>query len=123
MNPQAGLIPEGRVDSAAFLTYLEHLLLPTLGPGPIVMMDNFTIHHKTHLRTLLESKGCQLLSLPTYSPDFNPSEYLFANIKAFIPNLPPTSLPALSQTFEDALLTLTQHEAKNAFIHCGYLSQ
>lgn len=84
MNPQACLVHEGSVDTAAFLTYLEHVLLPVLEPGQIVVMDNFTIHHNAQVNTLIQSKGCQLLYLPTYSPDFNPIEHLFAKLKGFI---------------------------------------
>jgi hypothetical protein len=76
MNPQTCLVHEGRVDTSAFLTYLEKVLLPVLEPGQIVIMDNFTLHHNAQFKTLLESKGCQLLYLPTYSPDFNPEEPL-----------------------------------------------
>lgn len=123
MNPQTCLVHEGSVDTAAFLTYLEHVLLPVLEPGQIVIMDNFTIHHNTQVKTLIESKGCQLLYLPTYSPDFNPIEHLFAKLKALVRKLRSTTVPDLIQAFRDAVLTVTPNDAKNAFIHCGYLSQ
>jgi transposase len=123
MNPQACLVHEGSIDTAAFLTYLEQVLLPVLEPGQIVVMDNFTIHHNAQVKALIDSKGCQLLYLPTYSPDFNPIEHLFAKLKAFIRKLRPDTLPDLIKAFEDAVLTVTSTDAKNAFHHCGYLSQ
>jgi transposase len=122
MNADACLIHEGSVDTLAFLTYIEQVLLPTLEPGQIVIMDNFTIHHNAQVKTLIERKGCQLLYLPTYSPDFNPIEHLFAKLKAFIRNLRPDSVADLIQAFKEAVLTLTKDDAKNSFIHCGYLS-
>lgn len=123
MNPQACLVHEGSVDTSAFLTYVAQVLLPVLEPGQIVIMDNFTIHHNAQVKTLIQSKGCELMYLPTYSPDFNPIEHLFAKLKAFIRTLRPDTIPKLVQAFNDAVLTIIQQDAKNAFIHCGYLSQ
>ncbi len=123
MNPQACLIHEGSVDTLAFLTYIEQVLLPSLEPGQIVIMDNFTIHHNARVTTLIESKGCEVLFLPTYSPDFNPIEHLFAKMKAFIRNLRPSSVPDLIQAFKEAVLTITKDDARHSFSHCGYLSQ
>lgn len=119
----ACLMLEDSVDTATFLTYLEQVLLPTLEPGQIVVMDNFTIHHNTHVKTLIESKGCTLIYLPTYSPDFNPIEHLFAKIKAFIRKSRPLSLPDLFQTLKEAILSILDVHAINAFTHCGYSSQ
>lgn len=123
LNAQACLIHEGSVDTAAFLSYVEHVLLPTLEPGQIVIMDNFTIHHNSNVQTLIESRGCTVLYLPTYSPDFNPIEHLFAKIKAFIRKLRPNAVPDLIKAFEEAVLSVIPDDAKNAFNHCGYVSQ
>ncbi len=123
MRAEACLIHEGSVDTAAFLSYVEHVLLPTLEPGQIVIMDNFTIHHNAKVQTLIESKGCTVFYLPTYSPDFNPIEHLFAKIKAFIRKLRSNTVPDLIKAFEEAVLSVIPDDAKNAFNHCGYLSQ
>jgi transposase len=123
MNPDACLVHEGSVDRAAFLSYVEHALVPTLKAGHIVVMDNFTIHHNAKVRELIEAAGCELRYLPTYSPDYNPIEHLFAKLKAFIRKLRSETVPDLIQAFEDAVLTVTQDNAQNAFAHCGYLSQ
>ncbi|MGL4609818.1 MAG: transposase [Trueperaceae bacterium] len=97
--------------------------MPTLEPGHIILMDNVTIHHNHAVQTLIESKKCSVLYLPTDSPDFNPIEHLFAKLKAFIRKLRPDSLPKLIKTFEDAVLSVLPSEVKNAFHHCGYVSQ
>ena len=55
-------------------------------------MDNFTIHHNSQVKELIEAQGCELLYLPTYSPDFNPIENLFAKLKAYIRKLRPDTL-------------------------------
>ena len=67
MNPRACLVFDRSVDRAAFLTYIEHSLVPTLKAGQIVIMDNFTIHHNHKVRELIEDAECELLYLPTYS--------------------------------------------------------
>jgi transposase len=123
MNPQACLIHEGQVDTKAFLSYIKHALCPTLKPGQVVIMDNFTIHHNSQVRALIEAKGCKLLYLPTYSPDFNPIENLFAKLKAFLRKVRPLNKDDLIRAFQDAVLLITPHDVKNAFIHAGYLSQ
>lgn len=122
MNPQTCLIHEDGVDAKAFLSHIEHALCPTLEPGQTVIMDNFTIHRNSKVRELIEGKACTLLYLPTYSPDFNPIENLFAKIKAFIRRLRPDTVKDLLQAFSDAVLSVKRADAKNAFDHCGYLS-
>ncbi len=123
MKAEACLIHERSVDSAAFLSYIAHVLCPTLEPGQVVIMDNFTIHHNSRVKALIEARGCELLYLPTYSPDFNPIELLLAKIKAFIRKLRPDTIQALIQAFQDAALSVTHTDAQNAFRHCGYSSQ
>ena len=78
------LVHPESVDKSAFKAYLEHVLLPKLEPDTILVMDNWTVHHGDDITELVERFGCTLLYLPTYSPDFNPTEYLFSKIKAFI---------------------------------------
>lgn len=123
MNAQACLVFEGSVTSTAFLAYVEHVLCPTLTPGQVVIMDNFTIHHNAKVKELIEAKDCEVLYLPTYSPDFNPIEHLFAKVKAFIRKLRPGAPQDLIQAFRDAVLSVTKDDALNAFNHCGYSSQ
>lgn len=123
MNPEACLVHEGSVTSAAFLEYIEHAPVPTLKVGQVVVMDNFTVHHNHRVRELVEEAGWELLYLPTYSPDLNPIEHLFAKLKVFLKKLRPVTVPDLVRAFEQAVLTVTRQDAKNAFAHCHYLSQ
>jgi len=120
MEDRACLIHEGSVDSRAFLAYIEHVLCPTLGLGQTVVMDNFTVHHNKRVRELIETRNCKLLYLPTYSPDFNPIENLFAKVKAYIRKLRPDSVHDLIKAFEDAVSSVTPTNAANAFRYCGY---
>jgi transposase len=108
------------VDRNAFLGYLEHGLLPTLAAGSVLVMDNWTVHHGDDVRSLVEDYGCELLYLPTYSPDLNPIEYLCAKLKAFIKALRPDSLDKLIHAFCQAVKTVTPEHVLNSFQHCGY---
>lgn len=116
---QALVVPD-TVDRNAFLGFLEHSLLPTLEPGSILVLDNWTVHHGDAVTDLVEAAGCELLYLPTYSPDLNPIEHLFAKIKAFIKRLRPDNIRGLIQAFCDALKTITPDNIRNAILHCGY---
>jgi transposase len=75
------------------------------------------------VRDLVEKHHCSLLYLPAYAPDYNPIELLFSNIKVFVKQLRPLSLPELIQAFVDAVLSVTSDDAKNTFEHCGYVVQ
>ena len=47
-------------------------------------MDNDAFHKSEHTKLLIENAGCELLFLPPYSPDLNPIEKFWANLKAKI---------------------------------------
>ena len=76
------LAVEGATTREAFEAYyLEHVLAPTLKPGQIVVMDNLSAHKGERVRELIEQRGCELVYLPPYSPDFNPIEQAFSKVK------------------------------------------
>ncbi len=121
------LVVTDTVNKNAFLCFLETTLLPTLPQHSVLVLDNWsakhpegTVHHGDDVRALVEAHGCELLYLPTYSPDFNPIEHLFAKIKAFIKRIRPDTTDNLVQAFCDAVKTLTPENVLNAFKHCGY---
>lgn len=119
MAEQALVVPD-TVNKNAFLCFLETTLLPTLTEGSVLVMDNWTVHHGDDVRDLVEACGCELLYLPTYSPDLNPIEHLFAKLKTFIKALRPDSIDTLVRAFCDATKTLTPENVRNSFQHCGY---
>jgi transposase len=75
------LAVEGATTAVVFEAYVERVLAPSLSPGRVVVMDNLGAHRPKRVRELIEEKGCQLLYLPSYSPDYNPIEEAFAKIK------------------------------------------
>src|SRR3954454_15038615 len=68
------LAVEGPTIEAVFEAYLERALAPSLCPGQVVVMDNLSSHKGSRVRELIETRGCELVYLPPYSPDLNPIE-------------------------------------------------
>jgi transposase len=117
---QVGMTLEGAADRLAFEVFIEHYLLPTLSPGQIVVLDNLSIHKGTKVRELVESVGCSLLFLPTYSPDFNPIELAWSKLKTFLRRTGARTRDALEIAIGQGLDTITQQDARNWCKHCGY---
>jgi transposase len=116
------LILEGSADTTAFEIYIEQILAPSLQAGQIVIMDNLSTHTGAKVRQALAAKGCQLLFLPSYSPDFSPIEEAFSKLKAFLRWVGARTPDALQEAIGQALLTMTVQDARGWFTHCGYRS-
>ena len=114
------LILEGAADTATFEVYIEHILVPSLHPGQIVIMDNLSIHLSARVRQVIEAKGCHLLFLPAYSPDLSPIEEAFSKLKAYLRRVGARTHEALFEAIAAALLTVTAADARGWFTHCGY---
>ncbi len=80
----APLCYTGTCDSGLFNFWLENFLLPTLEPGHTIIMDNAAFHKSEQTKVLINNAGCTLIFLPPYSPDMNPIEKFWANLKAKI---------------------------------------
>jgi transposase len=115
------LILEGAADTCAFEIYIEQILAPSLRPGQIVIMDNLSAHQGPHVRQAIESKGCRLLYLPSYSPDLSPIEEAFSKLKACLRRLGARTQEALQEAIAQALQTITPQDAQGYFSHCGYI--
>ncbi|WP_240740837.1 IS630 family transposase [Deinococcus sp. Arct2-2] len=83
-GPLAPLILDGPVTAVSFEYYVQHELCPALTRDQVVIMDNLSSHHRASIRTLIEDRGCTLLFLPSYSPDFDPIEWLFSQVKGVL---------------------------------------
>lgn len=71
----------GTCDTALFNVWVREFLLPELKPGQVVIMDNAAFHKSQETKKLIETAGCRIFFLPPYSPDLNPIEQLWANMK------------------------------------------
>ena len=74
------LAVEGATNREVFETYVERVLGPSLRKGQVVVMDNLSAHKGERVKELIDGRGCELLYLPAYSPDFNPIEEAFSKI-------------------------------------------
>ena len=86
MGPCQGV--EGSITATVFEAYLKKVLTPSLRHGQSVVVDNLDAHKGERVRELIEERGCQLLYLPAYSPDFNPIEEAFSKIKGLLAKSP-----------------------------------
>ena len=111
---------EGAANGELFEAYIEQIFAPTLHPGEIVIMDNLSIHKRKRVKGLIEAKGCHLLFLPAYSPDFSPIEEAFSKIKSVLRSVGVRTREALQDALEQACTTITASDARGWFRHCGY---
>jgi transposase len=114
------LAVEGATTRAVFEAYLEEALAPSLPSGQVVVMDNLSAHKGGRVRELVEGRGCELLYLPTYSPDLNPIEQAFSKLKGLLRGAEARSRAALIEAMGRALGTVTATDARGFFRHCGY---
>jgi len=75
---------DGAITGEVFREYVRHVLLPTLRPGDIVVMDNLSAHKDTEAIDLINGVGAEVRFLPPYSPDFNPIEEMWSKVKEFL---------------------------------------
>ena len=111
---------DGPIDNPTFLAYVEQVLVPTLRPGDVVVLDNLAVHKQPAVRAAIEAVGAQLRFLPPYSPDFNPIELAFAKLKAFIRAARPRTFDHVCDLIAVALGLFTPTECRNFVRHCGY---
>jgi transposase len=117
---QAAMTVEGAVNEAVFEAFVREILLPTLHPGQIVVLDNLSSHKTDTVVDLLTHAGCQVLFLPVYSPDFSPIEEAFSKLKAFLRRCRCQSVPALIKAIAQGLDQITAHDASGYFAHAGF---
>jgi transposase len=118
MGPSMSI--KGSADGEAFALYIEHFLCPKLKDGQLVVMDNLQVHKTKRVRELIEGRGCSLVFLPSYSPDFNPIEEAFSKLKALLRKAKARSFEALVEATGGALSLVGERDALGFFAHCGY---
>lgn len=116
----APMVLDGPMNGDAFRACVEQVLVPTLTPGDIVIMDNLPAHKGTGIRLAIEAAGARLLFLPPYSPDFNPIENAFAKLKAALRKIAARTVEGLSDAIARIITTFAPHECRNYFTAAGY---
>jgi putative transposase len=111
---------DGPINGERFRLYVEKVLLPTLRPGDIVIVDNLGSHKGRIIRRLIRSVGAKLIFLPKYSPDLNPIEQLFAKLKHLLRKAAQRTGEAVCNAIGQILDQLTSDECTNYFANAGY---
>ena len=121
----AGLVAPRVIDGAMngdlFVAYVQQVLVPTLHAGDIVIMDNLGSHKVAGVRAATEGAGAQLVHLPSYSPDLNPIEQVFAKLKAVLRAKAIRNVQALWQALGQIADAITPEECANYLRNAGYL--
>jgi len=110
----------GAADTAAFVTYLDQVLCPTLKHGDIVVMDNLAVHKSPTVLQLVEAAGAEVRFLPAYSPDLNPIEKMWSKIKALLRSAEARTPEQLDEAISMAFSKITAKDAAGYFASCGY---
>src|SRR5262249_37031285 len=108
----APAVIDGAVNGDIFLAYVRQVLVPTLQPGDIVVMDNLSSHKVAGVRAAIEAAGAELRYLPPYSPDLNPIEQLFAKLKTLLRKIAARSVQMLWTAIGDLIQQFSPGDAQ-----------
>ena len=114
------LAVEGATTATVFESYVERVPTPTLKRGQIIVVDNLNAHKGERVRELIEERGCELLYLPPYSPDFNPIEEAFSKIKGLLRKAQARTREALVEALGRAISAISAMDTRGFFKHGGY---
>ncbi len=117
----APLVVDGAMNGDVFRAYVEQILVPTLVPGDVVILDNLSSHKVVGVREAIEARGASLVYLPPYSPDLNPIERAFAKLKALLRKIAARTIAALWDALGDTLDRFTPQECANYLASAGYV--
>lgn len=111
---------DGPINRDAFEAFVEQVLVPTLQPGDVVVMDNLSSHKGVRVQQLIEDAGAEVRYLPPYSPDLNPIEMVFSKIKQMLRSLACRTQTVLWDSMKSVVQAVTASDAVNCFSHAGY---
>jgi transposase len=113
---------DGPINGLTFSAWVEQLLVPTLSPGDVVVMDNLASHKSKAVRQLIRAAGGKLLFLPPYSPDLNPIEQVFAKLKLLLRKAAERTVETSWKRIGSLLDAFPPHECANYLKGAGYAS-
>jgi transposase len=111
---------EGATDTEVFQAYVRAVLVPSLRPGDIVVMDNLGAHKNDRTLALIAAAGAEVRFLPAYSPDLNPIEMMWSKVKALLRKAGARTHQDLLLAIAAALRAVTAQDALGWFVACGY---
>lgn len=124
-GPIAPMMLDGPMDTAAFIAYVQHCLIPALPKNAIVVMDNLSSHKSPAIQELLKQADATLRYLPPYSPDFNPIELMWSKVKTYLRATKARTYDELQTAIAQALAKITPQDTRGFFHHCfvGIINQ
>lgn len=120
MGMVAHMLVEGGTTGEVFERFVLEHLAPTLQPGQLVVWDNLAAHKQRSVREAIEAKGCQVVFLPHYSPEFNPIEEAWSKVKALLRKSAARTRQTLHEAIHQAIGCITPKDAHGWFGHSGY---
>lgn len=123
LTPQGigeSVVINGSTNRKVFDAFVAQRLVPALRPGQIVILDNLSVHKSATAQAAIEAAGCQLCFLPSYSPDFNPIELAFSNIKQQLRRAEPRSYDEVLAATKLAVNAVSRSDAHHYYQHVGY---
>jgi transposase len=118
----APLVIDGPINGELFQLYVRQLLVPTLSPGDVVIMDNLGSHKGRAARAAIRSAGAHLIFLPPYSPDLNPIEQVFSKLKHLMRKAQPRTIEGTWRKAGELLGHFSPRECANYLANSGYAS-
>ena len=118
----APFVIDGPINGEAFLADVVSVLVPTLRPGDVVVMDNLGSHKGKAIRQAIRDAGAHLIFLPPLSPDLNPIEQAFAKLKAHLRKAARRTVEAVTNAIGSILEMFTPRECANYLANSGYAS-
>ena len=111
---------DGATSAEVFRAYVHHVLVPTLRPGDLVILDNLPAHKDREALDRIAEVGAEVRFLPPYSPDLNPIEKMWSKVKEFLRAAKARTQEALLRALAAALHTITPQDVQGWFSSCGY---
>ncbi|WP_020475869.1 IS630 family transposase [Zavarzinella formosa] len=111
---------EGVMNGELFSAYVGQVLVPSLRPGMVVVMDNLPARKVGGIETAIRSAGCRLEYLPPYSPDLNPIENAFSKLKRGLRDWAARTTKGIYKALRRIIPRFQPKECLNYFRHCGY---
>lgn len=123
MGPAGMLAPcvfERSLDGPLFAQWVTEWLLPAVPTGTTIVLDNLSVHKNAAAREAVEAAECRLVFLPAYSPDFNPIELVFAQLKTHLRGAAARTYDAVTEAIGSGLDQITPAHLRAYYRHCGY---
>jgi len=117
----APLAFKGTLNGDFFGGYVEQVLAPTLSPGEIVFLDNYSPHKVSGVLDPIYEKGATVVFLPEYSPDLNPIELMWSKVKSILRKIKPRTFDELMEALKQALDSVSLIDIAGWFKHHGYI--